>query len=133
MTLKRLYFSKFSWGACLRIPLRFSHLWRESGKFVSAPSPPPKFLSPYAYEGQDLIMRIQIYLKYRFTYENAEFCILGLDDFKILKILNKLSTPRKVTGANPPPPTLQRPYDVSRGQNRYVTLPFILLGKVGVN
>ena len=30
--------------------------------------------------------------------------------------------PRIVTGANLPPPP-QRPYDISRGQNRYVTLP----------
>ena len=33
-------------------------------------------------------------------------------------------SPRNVTGANPPtPPPRQRPYDVSHGQNRYVTLP----------
>ena len=29
----------------------------------------------------------------------------------------------------PPPLTPQRPYDVSRGQNRYVTLPYSLEGK----
>ena len=39
---------------------------------------------------------------------------------KTVEILHDFS-PRNVTGANSP--TLQRPYDVSRGQNRYVTLP----------
>ena len=69
-------------------------------------------------------MGIQIYVKYKFTHENAGFCILCIDDFKILKIFNKLSkfSTRNVTGATPPP---QRPTDVSRGQNRYVTLPSI--------
>ena len=40
MALKRLYFSKFSWGACPRTPLKFSRLRHESGKFVP---PPPNF------------------------------------------------------------------------------------------
>ena len=42
-------------------------------------------------QGQDLIMSIKIYLIYKYTYENAGFCILCIDDFKILKIFNKLS------------------------------------------
>ena len=72
-------------------------------------------------------MSVQIYFKYKYTYENARFCILCIDEFKILKFSNTLSkfsmiSSRNVTGANPPP-TPQRPYDVSRGQNRYVTLP----------
>ena len=36
-------------------------------------------------------MSIQIYLKYKYTCENAGFRILCIDDFKILKIFNKLS------------------------------------------
>ena len=70
-------------------------------------------------QGQDLIMSIQIHLKYKYTYKNAGFCMLCVDNFNILKIFS----PRNVTGANPPPPAPQCPYDVSRGQNRYVTLP----------
>ena len=59
---------------------------------------------------QDLIISIKIYLKYKSSNENAEFCALCIDNFK----------PRKVAGNNPPP---QRPCDISHGQNRYVTLP----------
>ena len=79
-------------------------------------------------QSQGLIMRIHIYFKCKYTYENAGFCILCIDDFKILKIFVKLSkfctifyretsqappppieifhdfSPRNVTGANPPPP-----------------------------
>ena len=71
-------------------------------------------------------MSVQIYLKCKYTYENAGFCILCIDNFKTLKYSNKLLkfsifSPRNVTGANPATP--QRPYDVSRGQNRYVTPP----------
>ena len=36
-------------------------------------------------------MSIQKYLKYKYTYENAGFCILCMDDFKVLKIFIKLS------------------------------------------
>ena len=60
----------------------------------------------------------------------VDFCILRIDDFKILKILNRLSKfstilYRETSQAPTLPPHLppQRPYDVSRGQNRYVTLP----------
>ena len=42
-------------------------------------------------QGQDLIMSVHIYLKSKYTYENPGFCILCIDDFKILKIFNKLS------------------------------------------
>ena len=35
-------------------------------------------------------MRIHIYLKCKYTYENAGFFILCIDDFKILKIFIKL-------------------------------------------
>ena len=52
-----------------------------------------------------------------------DFCILCIDDFKILKIFIKLSKFSTIfhreTSQAPP----QRPYDVSRRQNRYVTLP----------
>ena len=34
-------------------------------------------------------LSIQIYLKYKYTCENEGFCILCIDDFKILKIFNK--------------------------------------------
>ena len=50
-----------------------------------------KSLKVHLGQGQDLIMSIQIYLKYKYTYEIGEFCILCVDDFKILKIFNKLS------------------------------------------
>ena len=40
---------------------------------------------------KDSIMSIQIYLKYKYTYENAGFCVLCINDFKILKIFDKLS------------------------------------------
>ena len=43
MALKRLYFSKFSWGAWPRTPLEVLCLQHESGKFVSAP---PKISKP---------------------------------------------------------------------------------------
>ena len=33
----------------------------------------------------------QIYLKYKYTDENARFCVLCIDDFKIMKI-SKFST-----------------------------------------
>ena len=74
-------------------------------------------------------MSIQIHLKYKYTYENAGFCILCMDDFKNTKIFEQtieifhdFHRGRSQAPTNPPPPP-QRPYDVSRGQNRYVTLP----------
>ena len=89
-----------------------------------------KSINVHLGQSQDQIMSIQIYLEYKYTYENAGFCILCIEDFKILKIFNKLSkfshhfSLRNVTGANlnPPPPS-RRPYDVHRRQNRYVRLP----------
>ena len=33
-------------------------------------------------QGQDPIMSTQIHLKYKYTYENAGFCILCIDDSK---------------------------------------------------
>ena len=71
-------------------------------------------------------MSIEMYLKCKYTSENAGFCILCIDDFKILKIFIKLSKfstifHRETSQA----PTPQRPYDVSREQNRYVTLPLL--------
>ena len=51
-----------------------------------------KSLKVHLGQGQDLIMTLQMYLKYIFTCENAGFCILCIDDFKILQIFNKLST-----------------------------------------
>ena len=67
-----------------------------------------------------------MYLKCKYTYENAGFGILCVDNFKILKIfikLSKFSMIFKEKRHRRQPPTPQRPYDVSRGQNRYVTLP----------
>ena len=57
-----------------------------------------------------------------------DFVYLYINDFKILKILNKLSkffTIFHWETSQARPPTLQRLYDVSRGQNRYVTLPLL--------
>ena len=42
-------------------------------------------------QSTELIMSISIYLKCKYTYENAGFCILCIDDMKILKIFVKLS------------------------------------------
>ena len=56
MALKRLYFSKFFWGACPRTPLKVLTPSARSGKFVSAP-PPPQFLSPYAYANCSLYFK----------------------------------------------------------------------------
>ena len=63
-----------------------------------------------------------------YTYENAGFYVLCIDDFKILNIFIKLSKfssifHRETSQALTPPPTPQRPCNVSHGQNRYVTLP----------
>ena len=77
-------------------------------------------------QSQDLIMSIHIYLKYKYTYKNAGFCIFCTEDFKILKFLAnyriflRFFTEKRHRRQTPTP---QRPYDVSRGQNRYVTLP----------
>ena len=74
-------------------------------------------------------MIVQTYLKCKYAYENAGFCILCIDDSKILNMFIKLSKfstifHRETSQApTPPPPHPQRPYDVSRGRNRYVTLP----------
>ena len=46
MALKKLYFSKFSWGACPRTPLEVLAPLARVGQIRV---PPPKFLSPYAY------------------------------------------------------------------------------------
>ena len=57
---------------------------------------------------------------------------VAIHDFKKLKIFNKLSKfPTVFTETSqaptppPPPPGPQRPYNVSRGQNRYVMRPLI--------
>ena len=57
-------------------------------------------------------MSTQISLKYRYTYENAEFCTLCIDDYKILQIFDRLSTKfftisHRETSQVPTP---QRPY-----------------------
>ena len=54
-------------------------------------------------QGQDLIM--QIYFKYKYTYENAGFCILCIDEFKILKFSNKLSKFSMIFTEKRHPPT----------------------------
>ena len=57
-----------------------------------------KSINVHLGQGQDLIMSIQIYLKYKYTNENAVFCILCIDDFKILKIFqNCRNSPRFFT------------------------------------
>ena len=54
-------------------------------------------------------MSIQKYLKYEFTHKNAGFRLLCIDDFKILKIFNKLSKfstifHRETSQVTTPPP-----------------------------
>ena len=44
-----------------------------------------KGLNVHLGQGQDL-MSIEIYLRYKYTYKNAGFCVLCIDDFKMLKI-----------------------------------------------
>ena len=89
-----------------------------------------KSINVHLGQGQDLIMSIQIHLKYKCTYKNAGFCILCTDEFKILKFSNRLSkfsmmfTKKRHRHQPSPPRTPQRSYDdISHGQNRYVTLP----------
>ena len=51
-------------------------------------------------------MSIQIYFKYKYTYENAGFCILCMDVFKILKTIEIFHDfHRKTSQATTPPPT----------------------------
>ena len=82
-------------------------------------------------------MSVQIYLKYKYSYENIGFCILCVVDPKTLKLFEQTieisndfhrETSQAPTPSPPPPPPPppppQRSYDVSRGQNRYVKLPF---------
>ena len=74
-------------------------------------------------QGQDLIMSTQIYFQYKYTYENAEFCILCIDVLKILKTIKICHNFHPETTHVPtPPPIPQHPHDISRGQNQYVTL-----------
>ena len=66
-----------------------------------------KSINVHLGQGQDLIMSIKIYLKY--NNQNVGFCILCIDDFKIVKILNKLSKfstifCRETSQAPTPPP-----------------------------
>ena len=67
-------------------------------------------------QGQDLIVSIKIYLKYKYTYENAGFCVLCMDDFKILTNYRNFPcfSPRNVTGANPPPPNVHMTFLVDK-------------------
>ena len=65
-------------------------------------------------------MSIQIYLKRKYTYDDAGFCIVCINDFTTLRIFNKLSKFSTIFHREPSSP---RPYDIFRGQNRYVTLP----------
>ena len=65
-------------------------------------------------------MSIHTYLKCKYAYENAGFCILCVDNFKILKIFIKLSKfsmtfTEKRHWRQPPPPTSIRrfPYPSS--------------------
>ena len=50
-------------------------------------------------------MSIHIYLKCKYTYENAGFCILCMGNFyQTIEIFHDF-LPRNGTGANPHPPT----------------------------
>ena len=83
-------------------------------------------------QGQDLIVSIQIYFQYKYAYENAGFCILCINVLKMLKTIEIFHDFHRETSqapTPPPPPHPQRPSDVSREQNRYVTLPYSLEGK----
>ena len=90
-----------------------------------------KSIKVHLEQGQDLIMSTQIYFKYKYTYKNAGFCILCIDEFKYQNFRtdyrNFLIFIEKVTGANSPHPTPQRPCDVSSRQNRYATLPLVYI------
>ena len=68
-------------------------------------------------------MSIEIYLKCKCTYENAVFCILCIDDFKILKIFYRTIeishdfSPRDVTGptpSQPPSPNVHQTFLVDK-------------------
>ena len=66
-------------------------------------------------------MSIHIYLKYKYTYENAGFCTFCIDYFKILKIFNKLSKfstifHRETSQArqSPPPPNVHMTFLVDK-------------------
>ena len=54
MALKRLYFSKFSWGACPRTPLK---VLTPSAQVGQIRAPPPQFLSPYVYANCSLYFK----------------------------------------------------------------------------
>ena len=47
-----------------------------------------KSIKAHLGQSQKLIMSIHIYLKCKYTYENAGICTLCIDDFKILKFLS---------------------------------------------
>ena len=74
-----------------------------------------KSINVHLGQGQDLIMGIQIYLKYKHTNENAGFYILCIDNFKYNYKFSKTVgisrdfSPRNVTDNNSPAP--QRQYD----------------------
>ena len=53
-------------------------------------------------QGQGLIMSIQIYFKYKYTYENAGFCILCIDDYQTIEIFHDF---HRETSQAPTPPT----------------------------
>ena len=71
MALKRLYFSKFSWGACPWTPLEVLTPLALVGQIRVRP-PPPKFLSPYAYDPDPILsnilpeknLRFQLFLRF---------------------------------------------------------------------
>ena len=60
-----------------------------------------KSMNVHLGQGQDLIMSIQIYLKYEYTNENAVFCILCIDD-------------SNVTDATPSPPNVHMTFLVDK-------------------
>ena len=67
-----------------------------------------KSINVHLGQGQGLIMSIQIYLKYKYTYKNTGVCILCIHDSIILKFSKTANnfhdfSPRNVTDAPPPP------------------------------
>ena len=110
------------------VTYRFCPRETSYGRF-SGETPPPlsvvyKSINVHLGQGpQDLIMSVKMYQKYKYTYENVGFCILCMGDFKIVKILSKLSkfstifrreTSQAPTPPLPPPPNVHMTFLVDK-------------------
>ena len=103
---------------CCFIPVLHEYLWYDLALLIVQAlrlSAVRKSIKVHLGQGQNLIMSIQIYFKYKYTYENAGFCILCIDEFKILKFSNRLSNfsmifAKKRHRRHTPPPHPQRPW-----------------------